>query len=81
MAGLLLMKNKATGERFAPEAGVGMACRAHCFGNGLVMRAVGDRMIIAPPLVMTRADIDDMMKLIIQCLDLTLSEAKNKGWC
>jgi putrescine aminotransferase len=38
-------------------------------------------MIIAPPLVMTRADIDDMMKLIIQCLDLTLSEAKNKGWC
>jgi putrescine aminotransferase len=81
MAGLLLMKNKATGERFSPDSGVGMACRAHCFGNGLVMRAVGDRMIIAPPLVMTRADIDDMMKLIIQCLDLTLSEAKNKGWC
>lgn len=81
MAGLLLTKNKATGERFSADSGVGMACRAHCFGNGLVMRAVGDRMIIAPPLVMTRADIDDMMKLIIHCLDLTLAEAKNKGWC
>ncbi len=81
MAGLVLMKNKATGERFPPEISVGMACRAHCFDNGLVMRAVGDRMIIAPPLVMTRADIDDMMKLIVHCLDLTLSEAKDKGWC
>ena len=26
---------------------VGMVCRGHCFGNGLIMRAVGDRMIIA----------------------------------
>ena len=44
--------------------GVGMMCRAHCFKNGLIMRAVGDRMIIAPPLVMTRAQIDEMMALI-----------------
>jgi putrescine aminotransferase len=27
-----------------------MLCRAHCFREGLIMRAVGDRMIIAPPL-------------------------------
>jgi putrescine aminotransferase len=80
-AGLMLMKNKSTGETFPPDLGVGMACRAHCFKNGLVMRAVGDRMIIAPPLVMTRADIDDMMVLIVHCLDLTLNEARQKGWC
>jgi len=80
-AGLVLMKNKTTREMFPSDLSVGMLCRSHCFGNGLVMRAVGDRMIIAPPLVMTREDIDEMMRLIVLCLDLTLADAKTKGWC
>jgi putrescine aminotransferase len=44
------------------------------------MRAVGDRMIIAPPLVITRAQIDEMMALIRRCLDLTLADARAGGW-
>ena len=53
-----------------------MVCRGHCFGNGLIMRAVGDRMIIAPPLVITRAQIDEMVALIRRCLDLTLADVR-----
>jgi len=56
-----------------------MLCRATVSGNGLVMRAVGDRMIIAPPLVMTSADIDEMMGLIRLALDLTLKDLKAMG--
>ncbi|HCE94712.1 MAG TPA: aspartate aminotransferase family protein [Acidovorax sp.] len=78
-AGLVLVKNKASRERFAEELSVGMICRRHCFQNGLVMRAVGDRMIIAPPLTMTHADIDEMMRLIRQALDLTHQELIQKG--
>ncbi|MDP2678409.1 MAG: aspartate aminotransferase family protein [Rhodoferax sp.] len=78
-AGLVLVKNKASRERFAEELSVGMICRRHCFQNGLVMRAVGDRMIIAPPLTMTHADIDEMMRLIRQALDLTHQELTQKG--
>jgi putrescine aminotransferase len=44
------------------------------------MRAVGDRMIIAPPLVMTHAQIDEMMALIVKCLDLTYADARKNGW-
>jgi hypothetical protein len=44
------------------------------------MRAVGDRMIIAPPLVITRAQIDEMVALIRRCLDLTLADAQPPGW-
>jgi putrescine aminotransferase len=44
------------------------------------MRAVGDRMIIAPPLIMTRAQIDEMMALILKCLDLTYADAQKNGW-
>ena len=53
MAGLVLVRSKASLQRFAKVARVGMIWREYCFENGLIRRAVGDRMIIAPPLVMT----------------------------
>jgi len=80
MGAVLLVKDKAKGVPFPSEHGVGMVCRGHCFGNGLIMRAVGDRMIIAPPLVITRAQIDEMMVLIRRCLDLTLADVTANGW-
>ena len=78
-AGLVLVKNKERRERFAEDLSVGMICRGHCFRNGLIMRAVGDRMIIAPPLTMTHDQIDEMVTLILRCLDLTYQEVKEKG--
>lgn len=79
VGGLVLVKNKKTLERFHADDGVGMVCRGHCFGNGLIMRAVGDRMIIAPPLVMTKTDIDELMRLIHLALDRTLVDLKARG--
>jgi putrescine---pyruvate transaminase len=80
MGAVQLVKDKASGTPFPAELEIGMVCRGHCFGNGLIMRAVGDRMIIAPPLVITRAQIDEMMALIRRCLDLTLADARRGGW-
>ena len=80
MGALQLVRDKASGELFDPVHEVGMVCRGHCFGNGLIMRAVGDRMIIAPPFVMTHAQVDEMAALIRKCLDLTLSDVKQRGW-
>jgi putrescine aminotransferase len=77
VAGLNLVRRKGAtpheNESFAPAQAVGMACRAHMFANGVIMRAVGDRMIIAPPLVMTRQDIDEMLRRIRKSLDDTLA--------
>jgi putrescine aminotransferase len=80
MGALLLVKDKATGAPFPAEREIGMVCRGHCFREGLIMRAVGNRMIIAPPLVITRPQIDEMMDLIRRCLDLTLADARREGW-
>ena len=79
MAGFVLMKDKAKHIMFDEEIGVGMICRGHCFGNGLIMRAVGDRMIIAPPLVITKTQIDEMMALIYLALDKTLADLQQQG--
>ena len=38
------------------------------------MRAVGDRMILSPPLVITRAQVDEMMDVVSLALDLTARE-------
>ncbi len=84
VAGLNLVRKKGATlhdcELFEADQAVGMVCRGHMFGNGMIMRAVGDRMIIAPPLVMTRAQIDEMIDKIRYCLDLTLADLNNRGW-
>jgi putrescine---pyruvate transaminase len=80
MAAIQLSRNSHAREAFAAKLGIGLVCRRHCFENGLVMRAVGDRMIIAPPLIITRTQIDEMFALIRQALDRTFEEAQAAGW-
>ena len=84
MGALLLVKHKAENPKhsiaFPDSVEIGMVCRGHCFREGVIMRAVGERMIIAPPLVITRAQIDEMVALIRRCLDLTLADAQAQGW-
>jgi putrescine aminotransferase len=80
MGALQLVKDKAKLTPFPSELQFGMVCRGHCFANGLIMRAVGDRMIVAPPLIITRAQIDEMVALIRRCLDLSLADAQRNGW-
>ena len=79
MAGLVLVQDKNTQTLFDAEHAVGMICRRHCFANGIIMRAVGDRMIIAPPLVITHEEIDLMLLRIRLSLDQTLVEINNLG--
>jgi putrescine aminotransferase len=74
---LELVADKAT-KRFFPNRGdVGLICREHCFANGLVMRAVQDTMIIAPPLIMERAHVDELVEKAWRCLDLTARDVQN----
>jgi putrescine aminotransferase len=84
VAGLNLVRKKAATihdcELFDPGQGVGMICRGYMFDNGMIMRAVGDRMIIAPPLVTSRVQIDEMIARIRFCLDATLSDLRARGW-
>ncbi len=69
-----LVQNKQTRTRFPSERSAGMVCRGHCFANGLIMRAVGDTMIIAPPLVISKEEIDELVSKARLCLDLAARE-------
>ncbi|MCD6008299.1 aspartate aminotransferase family protein [Halomonas sp. IOP_31] len=68
---LELVADKASGERFARTLAAGNLCRDLCFQNGLVMRSVGDTMIISPPLVIRHEQIDELVALARRALDET----------
>ncbi|MBI3713544.1 MAG: aspartate aminotransferase family protein [Burkholderiales bacterium] len=83
LAALVLVKQKGASifdaVMFDKTVDVGMICREHMFNNGMIMRAVGNRMIIAPPLTMSREQIDEMIALIRFCLDRTLADLQQKN--
>jgi len=68
---LEIVQHKAGRRRFSKDLGVGTRCRDICVSNGLVMRAVGDTMIVAPPLICEPAHIDELVEKAWRCLDLT----------
>ncbi|PAU88090.1 aspartate aminotransferase family protein [Pseudomonas sp. WN033] len=69
-----LVKNKATRERFAEKGSTGTLCRDLCVRNGLVMRAVGDTLIMSPPLVIKPEEIDELVAKAWRCLDLAAEQ-------
>ena len=75
LGALELVADKKSRQRFA-QPGVGMLCREHCFNKGLVMRAVGDSMIISPPLVISEAEIDELIDKVQHCLDATARDLR-----
>ncbi|MDZ4095747.1 MAG: aspartate aminotransferase family protein [Paracoccaceae bacterium] len=80
MGSIALTPDKARRAAFASEAGtVGYRCRERCFANNLVMRHVGDRMIISPPLVITPAEIDILIERARKSLDECYAGLKADG--
>ena len=69
LGALELVQDKQRRTRF--PGGIGLRCREQCFANGLIMRAVGDTMIVSPPLVITPEQIDELIALVRRCLDAT----------
>ncbi|MEM1175606.1 MAG: aspartate aminotransferase family protein [Pseudomonadota bacterium] len=71
MGALELVKDKASLERFPEKQGVGTICRDFSVNSGLVMRAVGDTMIVAPPFIITHEEVDELVEKAHRALDLT----------
>ncbi|MBY6004126.1 aspartate aminotransferase family protein [Salipiger bermudensis] len=80
MGSIALTPDKASRAPFAADAGtVGYICRERCFANNLVMRHVGDRMIISPPLVLSKDEIDTLIERATRSLDECHAELKKQG--
>ena len=79
MGSIALTPNKGNRARFsAPSGTVGYICRERCFANNLIMRHVGDRMIISPPLIIDKEQIDILVERAWKSLDEAMSSVKEK---
>ena len=79
LAAFTWVKDKSRRELFAEPGTVGTICRDIFFKNNIIMRAVGDSMVCAPPLVMTTTEIDEMIALAARCVDLTVQALEARG--
>jgi putrescine aminotransferase len=71
-----LVKDKAKRQTYEPLGRVGTTCRDHCFNIGLVMRATRDTMLVSPPLIWTKSNVDEFVELTRKALDLTLADVR-----
>ncbi len=71
IAGIELVADKAARRHFPSAQDVGMTCRNFCFENNLIMRAVRDTMIVSPPLIISHAEVDELVRRARHCFDLT----------
>jgi putrescine aminotransferase len=58
--------------KFFPEPGeVGTQCRNYCFNDGLICRAIRDTMVLAPPLVVSEAEVEEIVGKLRSAIDRT----------
>ena len=74
LGALELVADKRTRRRFDDPGRVGTICRNHFAREGYIMRAIGDTMVTAPPLIFTQEHFDEAERVIAKVLDLTLSD-------
>ena len=80
MGSLPLTPHKESRAKFASERGtIGSIGRDRAFANNLIMRHVGDRMIVSPPLIMSEEDIEVLITRARKTLDETYQIAKDEG--
>jgi putrescine aminotransferase len=74
LAAIELVPDKDVRSFFPRDLDVGAHCRNHCFKNGLVMRAIRDTMVLAPPLIVSEAEIEEIIARAKDAIDSTARE-------
>jgi putrescine aminotransferase len=71
IAAIELVADRKTRAFFPRETDVGSHCRNYCFNSGLVMRAIRDTMVLAPPLVITETEVEEIIAKALDAIDRT----------
>lgn len=79
IGGIELVRDKQTRASFEGKKGVGAKSVFFAQGEGLITRAMGDRIAFCPPLIITEAEIEELFARYGRALDKTLDWAKAEG--
>lgn len=74
LAAVELVRDKKE-RKFFPEVGtIGTQCRNYCFNDGLICRAIRDTMVLAPPLIIREAEIEEIVAKLKSAIDRTAKD-------
>ena len=81
MGAVELVADKETRRSFEPSLGVKTYMVDHAREHGLIIRSAlsGDSLAFAPPLVMTEAEVEEMMRRFSAALDDTTRWVEENG--
>ncbi|KZC97417.1 aspartate aminotransferase family protein [Oceanibaculum pacificum] len=74
-----MVQDKKSRASFDPKLGLGAKLAKIAQANGLIVRAIGDSIAFTPPLVITEAEIDDMLARMKKSLDEALAWLDEQG--
>lgn len=69
IAGIQLVEDPRTRKFFDPARGAGKLVERKTEAQGLITRALGDVIALAPPLIITREEIDTLVERLVQALE------------
>ena len=76
LLGVELVKNPATKEAWPESLQIGLQIGEECIARGLIIRFDPDWIALAPPLVISRAEIDEMMAILESSIEAVLERNK-----
>ncbi len=74
IGGLAIVEDKATRKFMTPVGTLAGRCHEICVEMGAMIRVSGDSMVMAPPLIITRQEVDKIMEIYRAALDQTATE-------
>ncbi len=80
LAGVEVAADKAAKRPFANGAAFGAWIQNRAAEHGLILRAIGPVLALCPPLIISRAEVDELVTALARTLDDALAYARENGW-
>src|SRR5690348_11035649 len=74
-----IVADKASRAPLPPAAGIGPLIQQRAMDRGVLLRAAPDAIYVCPPLIITNAEIDELMAALTGALDDGYAEAARRG--
>ncbi|MEH6579638.1 MAG: aminotransferase [Amphritea sp.] len=79
MIGIELVANKDSKEGFTPDAGSAMRVFKRCMNRGVVVRPIGNLLVISPPLTLSKEQCDKIITALYESIEEVSAEFRVAG--
>jgi adenosylmethionine-8-amino-7-oxononanoate aminotransferase len=79
MACVECVVSKGSGQPLEIDYAVGKRIDAHCQSMGLIIRPLINMCVLSPPLIIKRAEIDEMVRILRRGIEKTMNDLRSEG--